>query len=781
MQKQINQAARAQGGAINEHTAELVLRHLIVSALGVLLSGAELAFGVHPFGIAFAAVAGEYFYATALGIAIYAILSGDLLTLVLLGVLTVLRVAISLFSQRRFSFEALFHERPLYRIAAAAVTVFGGGIYLVIRGGFRFYDLFAVLLAVAAAPLAATLYLGFLSPKCGLVAHHLEMGGAAVLLTAIFAIRHVQLFGIYPAAVASAAVAFVLVSHRDILWGTVGGALAGLCFDWRLAPAFLLCGLCFGLLEKSSRGGGVLAGSAAGCAYAFLLHKTAGIVHILPSLLVAGALFLAFDSAGLVSGAPVRHLMLARRRAATRAAGAAAGAASNVQLLEMSNALLDLSGTFYEISSRMRRPSLSSLGRLCDKAFDSVCAGCRNRELCWSQAHRETAAAVDAISKRLYTHGTVASAHVTGGLAKRCTELPRILSVINNGAASLTEEALHGDKTAVVAMDYAAMGRVLSEAITQNNEDFTCDTASGERIFSRLLRLGYSLESVAICGKARRRVILSGVRATGKSIRIRELRGVIEKYCHFSLGAPTIKEHEGLSDITFPEHASLTASFVKLTRPKGRGEGKHCGDSVTTLEGEHGISYALVCDGMGSGTAAALTSALASMFLSRLLQAGGRADSSLRMLNGFLAARSQRESENSTTVDLLAIDCVRGEAALYKCGAAPTFLLRRGEITHFFSRTAPVGILEALDAERIAFAVEEGDVLVQVSDGFTAGEEDCPWLAEMLKTRYDGDAEAFARMALNHATKEGNDDLSIIVTEIKAAPLPFEAAPRQSA
>ncbi|MBR3862234.1 MAG: SpoIIE family protein phosphatase [Clostridia bacterium] len=184
---------------------------------------------------------------------------------------------------------------------------------------------------------------------------------------------------------------------------------------------------------------------------------------------------------------------------------------------------------------------------------------------------------------------------------------------------------------------------------------------------------------------------------------------------------------------------------------------------------------------MGSGTDAALTSALASVFLSRLLQAGGRADSSLRMLNGFLAARSQGESENSTTVDLLEIDCIKGEAVLFKCGAAPTYLLRRGEVTRFFSRTAPVGILEALDAERISFAVEPGDVVVQVSDGFTGGEEDCPWLCEIISTRYDGDSEAFARMAINRASGEGDDDLSIIVTKIGEAPLPWEAEKRTSA
>ena len=110
-----------------------------------------------------------------------------------------------------------------------------------------------------------------------------------------------------------------------------------------------------------------------------------------------------------------------------------------------------------------------------------------------------------------------------------------------------------------------------------------------------------------------------------------------------------------------------------------------------------------------------------------------------------------------------------GKASLFKCGAAPTYLLRRGSTTRFSSRTAPIGILEVLDAERLRFEVEQGDVIVQVSDGVTGGEEDCPWLADMLVTRYDGDAEKFARRVLARATEQGRDDLSVLVTEIGAA------------
>ena len=90
-------------------------------------------------------------------------------------------------------------------------------------------------------------------------------------------------------------------------------------------------------------------------------------------------------------------------------------------------------------------------------------------------------------------------------------------------------------------------------------------------------------------------------------------------------------------------------------------------------------------------------------------------------------------------------------------------------MTNFSSHTAPVGILETLDAERIGFSVQAGDVLVQVSDGFTSGEEDCPWLTEMLERRYDGDPQAFARLAINRATGKNDDDLSVIITEVTSA------------
>ena len=756
-------------GSDKRPITELFLTQLLALALGALLGSAELLFGIRPFGVALAAASTLTFPAAALGAAIFALVAGDHFSLLALILTAVVRLSLSLLPSKAAQTE-LFCERLSFRVVTAAVAVFVAGLWRVIAGGFRYYDLFALLLLPAAAALATLLFSGVTAGKDALFRYSEEAGIAALVFTAVFSLRAVSFFGIYPAAVAAAGVSFLLVAHRGMLWGAVGGLLTGLCFDWKIAPAFLLCAVGFGLLEKSSRGGGIIAGSGAAAAYAFLLSGSAGITRLLPALLTAGALFLAGDSAGLVEGSATHRAGLARRRAALQSARAERQAASEARFNELSGALLDLSGTFFELSARLRRPGISDLRHLCDKSFDALCPTCRNRDLCWANEYAATAQAINRLAAILHAKGAVGREHLPSAMTSRCLHLPEILDRINEGALALSQEALRGDKTSVVATDYAALSRVVREALEGAHLDFEADTAAGERILERLSRLGYSLESVAVCGKRHRRVLLRGVRLPGRHIKLRELRGVLEQHCRFRLGEPTVTESDGVSDITFHEREHFSSTAVKQTRAKGRSDGRYCGDSVSALSTSAGLDYSLLCDGMGSGTSAALTSTLASTFLSRLLGAGNRADTSLRMLNGLLAARGAREAESSTTVDLLEIDRVSGEAALYKCGAAPSFLLRRGEVTRFFSRTAPIGILEALDAERLSFTVRAGDVIVQVSDGVTKGEEDCVWLADMLRTRWDGDGEAFARLLLGKAGGEGKDDLSVIITEIGIAP-----------
>lgn len=132
-------------------------------------------------------------------------------------------------------------------------------------------------------------------------------------------------------------------------------------------------------------------------------------------------------------------------------------------------------------------------------------------------------------------------------------------------------------------------------------------------------------------------------------------------------------------------------------------------------------------------------------------------DTSLKLLNSLLRARGD---ECSATIDLLELDLIGGKVRLVKSGAAPSFVVRDGRLFRLQSKTVPIGILRALDAELINFEVVEGDRIIMLSDGVAKSFEDCPWLYELLggELTLGTDADGIARAILKNAVENGACD-----------------------
>ena len=166
---------------------EILLAQLIFAALGALVGSAELLFGVRPFGVALAAAATEFFPAAALGTALFSVLTRDFISLVAVAAVAAVRVALAFLLPPGERGEELFGERILYRVALATLVIFGTGLFRIIRGGFRYYDLFGLLLALIATALATLLFAGLFEKKDKLFLYSREAGLAALILTSIFA------------------------------------------------------------------------------------------------------------------------------------------------------------------------------------------------------------------------------------------------------------------------------------------------------------------------------------------------------------------------------------------------------------------------------------------------------------------------------------------------------------------------------------------------------------------------------------------------------------------
>ena len=141
--------------------------------------------------------------------------------------------------------------------------------------------------------------------------------------------------------------------------------------------------------------------------------------------------------------------------------------------------------------------------------------------------------------------------------------------------------------------------------------------------------------------------------------------------------------------------------------------------------------------------------------------------SALEMLNSFICGG---EGECFTTVDLMEADLYTGKVSFIKSGAAPSFVLRDGKVFRLHSKTVPIGIIRALDAEIISFDVKEGDRIIMMSDGVTGSYEACPWLYELLEScelTELSPASAARRIGEAAAQATGKeDDITVAVLKI---------------
>ena len=187
-----------------------------------------------------------------------------------------------------------------------------------------------------------------------------------------------------------------------------------------------------------------------------------------------------------------------------------------------------------------------------------------------------------------------------------------------------------------------------------------------------------------------------------------------------------------------------------------------CGDSVTWFRTGNMV-YLLLSDGMGSGREAQRESQMTLRLLEQFLKAGIQPESALKTLNAALNLRSD-EQGSFTTIDLLAVDLAERQAALYKYGAAPTYIKRQGSVRRLTGAALPAGLQDAGTPPSVSrFPLEEGAFLLLVSDG-VADSGDDQWLQNLLAGWQGDDPNALVALVMGEAyqRRKGDDDRSAV-------------------
>ena len=194
--------------------------------------------------------------------------------------------------------------------------------------------------------------------------------------------------------------------------------------------------------------------------------------------------------------------------------------------------------------------------------------------------------------------------------------------------------------------------------------------------------------------------------------------------------------------------------------------GKLCGDCIDYFSDGMGSTYALVCDGMGTGGRAAVDGNMAVSVMGRLLRSGLSPDSSLQIANSALMIKSGDES--LSTVDLAGVDLFTGGVTLKKAGAPLTYIKKGGRLLTREMPSLPAGILNNIKFSTDTIKLGAGDMIVMVSDGVITGDE--KWLERLIRSWNEGSAQDLAQAVVQEAIRRRaqtrDDDITAVAIRL---------------
>jgi len=192
---------------------------------------------------------------------------------------------------------------------------------------------------------------------------------------------------------------------------------------------------------------------------------------------------------------------------------------------------------------------------------------------------------------------------------------------------------------------------------------------------------------------------------------------------------------------------------------------KHCGDAGSCFKTAEDMLYVLLCDGMGCGIEAQQDSGMAVELLERFLQSGIGPEGALQTLVTALGLRAETAG-SFTTIDLLEVDLFTGKAAIYKYGAASSYLRRNTRVMAVTGESLPAGAesVQTSGPDTTRFTLGIGDCVLLLSDGVTDVQREEQLREALRRYRPVTEPKAFVADLLTRCG--GEDDATALLVYI---------------
>lgn len=752
---------------------KMVLTEIVVFMLGFVLMNVRFIFGIYPFGLAFVASQRKYTPFAFCGCLLSLIftMNLDIVYLIALCGLLGLRLVCSLMQRRdkravilgeqkqNSLLDSLFCENVEVRVAICAFCAFGIGVYRVVSQNYSYYEIFVLIFFTILSGLLA--YTLSLNKK-----RELPIAYAVLCFGLLYAIRGLELFSLDVSIIIGYALILYVSKHLGAIKAGAFGLILGLCQASAFTPIFSIGGIVSGLLWSISPYLAIMSGFALSVGYGVYAGGYNALISITPELLFVSLImypllrfkmlpvpdFIKENAKGIKS---IDTVILESRDKRDKE-----------RLSTLTTTFESIAQLIKDASDKSKVPSRMDFSSLCLEACEYFCHSCPKYSICWEKDISTTECNISKLGEELFLNGAVDKQTVEERFLHRCPNIDRIIDKINLQSKERLVSTVKNNKLEVASYDYEQISRLLFSTQSEQIKDEYIDRQLSERLARVCAKIAFECDEIRVIGRQKKQIIATGVNIERTKCTIDTLKRELEKALQATISTPEF--------IAQGSYATMYATTTNLFKTKELFDSKIKdgeeinGDSFASFDGLGSKRYMLLCDGMGSGYDANITSTMCTSFLKSILSVTGEKEIALAMLNSLIRARGL---ESSSTIDLLEIDLMSGKGSFVKSGAAPSYIKRGDKVFKLQSKTMPIGIMRDLDAEELSFELQGGDICIMLSDGIVATKDDNEEMMKLIRSHSEENIDTLPKKILEEAKNRSiiGDDMTVCIAQIKKA------------
>ena len=416
----------------------------------------------------------------------------------------------------------------------------------------------------------------------------------------------------------------------------------------------------------------------------------------------------------------------------------------------------------------------ADINAMVEKLANKVCFTCENRNLCWNSEIYYTTNAFVELLQDVEKRGKLSPKDLPNSIESKCLKPYELTRETNSIFEIFRVNSIWKNKLAnsrvILAEQIRGMSLIVNDMIEEAANIIEVKSDKEKEIEDALRENNIKFSEVFLVKdiKGRYEVTVYIDSNYGNDINVCDYTSIISlvldrKLCTTNLTSGMVKN--SIYQIKLIEEEKYT---VKTAIAKSSSE-NISGDSYTFGDIGSGRYLVGLSDGMGSGVIASNESKATISLLEKFMEAGFDRSSAIKAINSVLILGDN--DERFATIDMCLIDLYSGIGEFVKIGAAPTYIKKSDTVEILKSSSMPVGILDDVDFETNIIDIENGDMIIMVSDGVSDANENMKetWVSKALYEYDSGNPKDVADYILKKAKEyagEDFDDMTVVVSKV---------------